>query len=151
VVPAVIVVEVDGKTAAVVPAYVTPPYVIEQELAAVFDVPELIMERLQTSLWVFQTHVVTLAETCAVLVNVPNRPKTKPAIAIAAMRVMAISMTVARTGEIAFLLPVLVGIFNLFHYSMGTFQRRRQCHRLTETLHQRTLHQRLPLRNHSTQ
>jgi len=39
-------------------------------------------------------------------VNDPNSPKTKPAMAIAAIRVIAMSMTVARTGEIAFLLPV---------------------------------------------
>jgi len=39
----------------------------------------------------------------AVLVNDPNRPKTNPAIAMAAMRVMAISITVARTGLIPFL------------------------------------------------
>jgi hypothetical protein len=43
------------------------------------------------------------ALTCAELVNDPNRPKTNPAMAMAAMRVMAINITVARTGEIAFL------------------------------------------------
>ena len=41
--------------------------------------------------------------TCAVLVKVPKRPTTKPLIAIAAMRVMAMSITVARTGEVSFL------------------------------------------------
>ena len=39
--------------------------------------------------------------------KVPNRPKTKPAMAIAAMRVIAMRMTVARTGEIAFLFLTL--------------------------------------------
>jgi hypothetical protein len=34
-------------------------------------------------------------ETCAVLVNVPKRPKTNPATAMAAMRVMAMRMTVS--------------------------------------------------------
>jgi len=48
-------------------------------------------------------HAVTRAVTCAELVNDPNRPKTNPAMATAAMRVMAMRMTVARTGEIAFL------------------------------------------------
>jgi hypothetical protein len=37
------------------------------------------------------------------LVNDPNRPNTNPAMAMAAMRVMAMRMTVARTGEMAFL------------------------------------------------
>ena len=45
---------------------------------------------------------VTLAETLAVEVKVPNRPNTKPATAIAAMSVMAIRITVANTGLIAF-------------------------------------------------
>ena len=49
------------------------------------------------------THEVTWAETCAELVNDPNRPNTNPAMAMAAMRVMAMRMTVARTGEMAFL------------------------------------------------
>ncbi len=42
-------------------------------------------------------------EMLAELVNDPNRPNTNPAMAIAAMRVMAMRMTVARTGEMAFL------------------------------------------------
>jgi hypothetical protein len=45
----------------------------------------------------------TEALTCAELVNVPKRPKTKPATAMAAMSVIAMRMTVARTGEMAFL------------------------------------------------
>ena len=43
-------------------------------------------------------------ETCAVLVNEPNSPNTNPAMATAAMRVMAMRMTVARIGEMALLL-----------------------------------------------
>jgi len=49
------------------------------------------------------TQAVTCAETCAELVNDPNRPNTNPAMAMAAMRVMAMRMTVASTGEMAFL------------------------------------------------
>ena len=49
------------------------------------------------------TSAVAVTETCAVLVNDPNRPNTKPAMAMAAMRVMAMRMTVASTGEMAFL------------------------------------------------
>jgi len=52
--------------------------------------------------------VTATAETCAELVNDPNRPNTNPAMAIAAIRVMAIRMTVASTGEIAFLRPGLL-------------------------------------------
>jgi len=52
----------------------------------------------------FHEQFVTLACTLAVEVKVPNRPKTKPAMAIAAMRVMAMRMTVASTGLIARLL-----------------------------------------------
>ncbi len=37
--------------------------------------------------------------------NDPKRPNTNPAMAMAAMRVIAMRMTVARTGEMAFLLP----------------------------------------------
>jgi hypothetical protein len=47
--------------------------------------------------------VTTTADTCAELVNDPNRPNTNPAIAMAAMSVMAMRMTVASTGEMAFL------------------------------------------------
>jgi hypothetical protein len=47
--------------------------------------------------------VTLTAVTCAEFVNDPKRPKTKPATAMAAMRVIAMRMTVARTGEMAFL------------------------------------------------
>ena len=46
---------------------------------------------------------VAVPDTLAVDVNDPNRPNTNPAMAIAAMSVMAMRMTVAMTGEIAFL------------------------------------------------
>jgi hypothetical protein len=42
------------------------------------------------------------AETIAIDVKVPIRPNTKPATATEATRVIAIRITVARTGEIAF-------------------------------------------------
>jgi hypothetical protein len=58
----------------------------------------------------------TCALTCAELVNDPNRPNTNPAMAIAAMRVMAISITVAKTGEIAFLFLVILKVFNYRSY-----------------------------------
>jgi hypothetical protein len=48
------------------------------------------------------------ARTCAELVNDPNRPKTNPAMAMAAISVIAIRITVARTGEIAFLLLLVI-------------------------------------------
>jgi len=52
------------------------------------------------------------------LVKVPKRPNTKPATAMAAMRVIAISMTVARTGEIAFLrLGLLILIYSTCLYA----------------------------------
>jgi len=55
-------------------------------------------------------HETLDAETAAVLVKVPIRPKTKPAMEVAATRVIAMSITVARTGEIPFLLlPVCIG------------------------------------------
>ena len=49
------------------------------------------------------TRDVETSEICAVLVNDPNRPNTNPAMAMAAIRVMAMRMTVAMTGEMAFL------------------------------------------------
>jgi hypothetical protein len=54
---------------------------------------------------VAQLEVLRLADTdtWAELVNDPRRPKTNPEIAMAAIRVIAISMTVARTGLMAFL------------------------------------------------
>jgi hypothetical protein len=58
--------------------------------------------------------VTATAEICAELVNDPKRPKTKPAIAIAAMSVIAIRITVARTGEIAFLLFLWLVILNVY-------------------------------------
>jgi hypothetical protein len=44
-------------------------------------------------------------DTTAELANVPNRPKTKPETAVAAISVIAMRMTDARTGEMPLLLP----------------------------------------------
>jgi len=49
-----------------------------------------------------------MALTCAEDVKVPNSPNTNPAMAMAAMSVIAIKITVARTGEIAFLRLLLI-------------------------------------------
>lgn len=55
-----------------------------------------------------------LTLTRAVLVNDPNRPKTKPAIPIAAINVIAIRMTVARTGLIPFLPDEILKLLGLY-------------------------------------
>ena len=89
-----------------VPTALMPPYVSENPPApatvAVLAVPVFDSETLHTGGDTF-VHVTTLADTCAVLVNDPKRPKTNPAMATAAMSVMAMRMTVASTGEMAFL------------------------------------------------
>ena len=82
------------------PLVVLPPKVIEALSTLVFAVPVLL--RVTTQFPDVTVHVA-VAVTCAVDVNDPNRPNTKPAMAMAAMRVMAMSMTVAMTGEMAFL------------------------------------------------
>jgi len=51
---------------------------------------------------------VKVTVTLAVLVNPLNRPNTNPAMAMAAMSVIAMRMTVARIGEIAFLFRTLM-------------------------------------------
>jgi len=78
-----------------------------QALTAVFEVPLLVRVRVQTSFVPLAWQEVTLADTWAELVNDPNRPNTNPAMAMAAMRVMAMRMTVAKTGLIAFLLLLM--------------------------------------------
>ncbi len=66
---------------------------------AVFAVPVLVSVTAQLEPDV----QVAVPETVAVFVKLPNRPNTNPAMAMAAMSVMAMRMTVAMTGEIAFL------------------------------------------------
>jgi len=70
--------------------------------AFTLEVPELVNDRVHTPVATLHEETDTL--TWAELVNDPNRPKTNPAMAMAAMRVMAMRMTVASTGEMAFLL-----------------------------------------------
>jgi len=66
-------------------------------------VPLLFRVRVQTGLATsgVAPQDTTDAVTVAVFVNDPKRPKTKPAMAMAAIKVIAISMTVAKTGLIA--------------------------------------------------
>lgn len=58
-----------------------------------------------------QDTVAELIVSVAELVNVPKRPNTNPATAMAAMSVIAMRMTVASTGEMAFLFFPLCTIF----------------------------------------
>ena len=60
-------------------------------------------------------------EICAVLVNDPKRPKTNPAMATAAMSVIAIRMTVARMGEMAFFLLNFSMLFTRFFQPVLTY------------------------------
>jgi hypothetical protein len=86
-----------------VPCRIVPTMLMVHEpVGAVFPLPVFVNVRVHTGFTAL-VHVVTLADTCAVLVKVPNRPKTNPAMAMAAMRVIAMRMTVASTGEMAFL------------------------------------------------
>ena len=85
------------------PAFAEPPKLMEQALIAVFEVPELVRLTVQTTLAPDTVQLVTCADTWAEEVKLPKSPNTNPAMAIAAMRVMAMRMTVASTGEMAFL------------------------------------------------
>jgi len=106
--PVTVVPAVTAVVPVTAPVCATPATWIEQAVNAAFDVPELVAESVQI---IFDAPApppllvqeVTCMLTCAELVNDPNRPKTNPAMAMAAMRVMAISITVAKTGLIAFL------------------------------------------------
>ena len=80
---------------------VLPPNVMEALRTFVFAVPVLLRVTVQSYGEVAEH--VAVAVTSALEVNDPNRPNTNPAMAMAAMRVMAMRMTVAMTGEIAFL------------------------------------------------
>ena len=76
-----------------------PVTVIVALLTVVPALPELDKTTVQLPAVVQLADPVTLAPD----VNDPNRPNTNPAMAMAAMRVIAMRMTVAMTGEIAFL------------------------------------------------
>jgi len=86
-----------------VPERVVPPDVTLHTVPTlVLAVPEFVRLTVHVA-FAPREHVTMDAVTLAELVNDPKRPNTNPAIAIAAIRVIAISMTVARTGLIAFL------------------------------------------------
>jgi hypothetical protein len=80
-----------------------------QPVSATFEVPVLVSTTVQTPVAASQD--VTCAVTVAELVNDPKRPNTNPATAMAAMSVIAMRMTVARTGEMAFLFLPCCTIF----------------------------------------
>ena len=84
-----------------VPAIGAPPSLMLHERTFTLLVPMLVKVTMQSLPATEQ--VVTCPETWAELVNDPNRPKTNPAMAMAAIRVIAMRMTVASTGEIAVL------------------------------------------------
>ena len=86
----------------VVPAVETPPICMLQAVGVALDDPVFWRDTAQLAAAVVW-QVTRTAETCAELVNDPNRPNTNPAMAMAAMRVIAMRMTVASTGEMAFL------------------------------------------------
>jgi len=99
VVPAVTVVAV------IAGEQVNPPHVMIMLLATALEVPVFMIVTVPVgpAASVPCTKAALTSETRAVLVNDPKRPKTNPAMAMAAMRVMAMRMTVAKTGLIAFL------------------------------------------------
>jgi len=80
----------------------------------VLEVPEF--ERVTVQVVPPCKQLAPLALTRAVVVNVPKRPNTNPAMAMAAMSVIAIRITVASTGEIAFLAGVGVIILDFTAY-----------------------------------
>jgi len=96
VVPAVMV-----RVPPMVAVFAFPASCTEHAVTTALEVPELVMLMVQSP--VEAVHEVTCAEICAELVNDPKSPNTNPAMAMAAMSVMAMRMTVASTGEMAFL------------------------------------------------
>jgi len=104
-----------GRTSAPLHATAVPPIWTLPPVTTTLEVPVLVRVIVHTllSTWVpgappppaalYARHEVTCPETCAELVNDPNRPNTNPAMAMAAMSVIAMRMTVASTGEMAFL------------------------------------------------
>ena len=78
-----------------------PPLLMAHDCATALEVPVLVKVSTQSLPATLQVWVAALI--FAELVNDPKRPNTNPAMAMAAMRVMAMRMTVASTGEMAFL------------------------------------------------
>jgi len=83
------------------PEVETPLICTPHAVGVVFEEPVFCRPTMQ--LCEVSEQTTETADTCAELVNDPNRPNTNPAMAMAAMRVMAMRMTVASTGEMAFL------------------------------------------------
>ena len=107
------IVAVAGSTGAAVDAAASPLIWTLQPVSATFEVPVLVNTTVQTFVDAMQD--VTCAVTVAELVNDPKRPNTNPATAMAAMSVIAMRMTVARTGEMAFLFLPCCTIFIVEH------------------------------------
>ena len=81
--------------------FVFAPNVIVAPVTVVAAVP--VLDSVTTQLMAVVPVQEALPETLAPDVNDPNRPNTNPAMAMAAMSVMAMRMTVAMTGDIPFL------------------------------------------------
>jgi len=90
---------VPPETVATAPDTVPPMALMEHDSGRVLEEPVLDQLMVQTG-FKRSVHVVAEVVTVAVFVNVPKRPNTKPAIAIAAMSVIAMRITVANTGLI---------------------------------------------------
>jgi hypothetical protein len=96
-----------GNASAPLQDTAAPPICTLPPVTATLDVPVFVNRTVHTLLFAADPapalQEVTCAETWAELVNDPKRPKTNPAMATAAMSVIAMRMTVASTGEMAFL------------------------------------------------
>ena len=100
--------QVPGVPVLKVNGFVVPEKVIVALRTLVFAVPVLL--KLTTHVPAEPMHEA-VAVTWALDVNDPNRPNTNPAMAMAAMSVIAMRITVAMTGEMAFLpLPYVIFI-----------------------------------------
>ena len=85
-------------------AFVSAPKVIVTPVTVVAAVPVLESVTVHDGAVLIAPEAhVAVPDTLAVDVNDPNRPNTNPAMAMAAMSVMAMRMTVAMTGDIPFL------------------------------------------------
>jgi len=86
-----------------IPEMVAPPDVTLQTVPTLVLAVPVLVRLIWHEALPPRVQVTIEAVTLAELVNDPKRPNTNPAIAMAAIRVMAIRITVARTGLIAFL------------------------------------------------
>ena len=69
----------------------------------------------------FATHCTPIADTLASPERVPKRPNEKPAMDTPETNVIAIRMTVARTGEIAVLLAKSLAFISQFGFCLPFF------------------------------